>query len=168
MQTELHLITHCADETHAVGKTVGEWIETKTVIALTGDLGAGKTVWVQGLARGLGVSEEYYVTSPTYALIHEYPGRVPLFHIDLYRIENDLDMEEIGLSEILCGHGVVAVEWAERLGRHLPAERLDVRLAIRKEAAREITLSASGQAAVNLVKKLKSKNHRLSRKPLCV
>jgi len=163
MQTELHLITHSADETHALGKAVGEWIETKTVIALTGDLGAGKTVWVQGLARGLSVAEDCYVTSPTYTLINEYPGRIPLFHIDLYRIDGPADMEAIGLMEILYGDGIVAIEWADRLRHHLPPERLDVRLTIVADAVREIDFSAYGQGAVNLVRKLKKEIHRFQR-----
>jgi tRNA threonylcarbamoyladenosine biosynthesis protein TsaE len=163
MQTDLNIITHSADETHAVGKTVGEWIETKTVITLSGDLGAGKTVWVQGLARGLAVPEEYYVTSPTYTLINEYPGRIPLFHIDLYRLDDTVDLEEIGFMEILHGDGIVAIEWADRLQPHLPPERLDVRLTIEDESVRKIGLSAYGQGTVNLVRNLKKKTLQFQR-----
>ena len=163
MQTELHITTYSAGQTHALGKIIGEWIEAKTVIALTGDLGAGKTVWVQGLAQGLAVSEEYYVTSPTYTIINEYPGRNPLFHIDLYRVEDDTDLEEIGLADILDGNGVVAIEWAERLQTQLPADRLDVCLKIRGDTVRDIAISACGQHAVNLLRKLKALTHRFQR-----
>jgi tRNA threonylcarbamoyladenosine biosynthesis protein TsaE len=165
METELHITTFSADETHALGKAIGEWIAGKTVIAFTGDLGAGKTLLVQGLARGLEVSEAYYVTSPTYTLINEYPGRHTLFHIDLYRIEGETDMEEIGLLEILDGDGVIAVEWAERLRHNLPVERLDVRLTILEDAVRKITFSAYGQRATNLLKKLKKEKDRFQRTP---
>lgn len=160
MKTEHHIITHSADETHAVGRAVGKWVEAKTVIALTGDLGAGKTVWVQGLARGLSVPEDDYVTSPTYTLINEYPGRYTLFHIDLYRIDDPADIEELGLMDILYGNGIVAVEWAERLRQYLPSERLDVRLTVLEDAVRKISVSAYGQGAVNLLKKLKKETHR--------
>jgi tRNA threonylcarbamoyladenosine biosynthesis protein TsaE len=163
MQTDLHIITHSADETHAVGKTVGEWIEEKTVIALTGDLGAGKTVWVQGLARGLGVPEDDYVTSPTYTLINEYPGRIPLFHIDLYRLDDTVDIEEIGLMDILHGDGIVAIEWADRLRPYLPPERLDVRLTIEDDSVRKIGLSAYGQGTVNLVRNFKKETLQFQR-----
>ncbi len=163
METELHITTYSAGQTRALGKIIGEWIEVKTVIALTGDLGAGKTVWVQGLAQGLAVSEEYYITSPTYTIINEYPGRSPLFHIDLYRIEDDTDLEEIGLAEILDLNGVIAIEWAERLRAQLPADRLDVCLKIREDTVRDITFSACGQRAGNLLRKSKAATHRFQR-----
>ena len=155
MDTEFHITTHSADETHALGKAMGKWIEAGTVVALTGDLGTGKTVLVQGMARGLEVSEAYYVTSPTYTLINEYPGRSRLFHMDLYRISEPGDVEDIGLFDILAGDGVIAIEWAERLGQRLPPERLDVRLEILDDEIRRIEFRACGQRAVNLIKKLK-------------
>jgi len=160
MATEYHIITYSADETHALGKAIGQWIEAGTVVALVGDLGTGKTVLVQGMARGLEVSEDYYVTSPTYTLINEYPGRNRLFHMDLYRIAEASDVEEIGLFDILYGDGVIAIEWAERLERHLPPERLDVRLKIIDDEIRQIDFSACGQHAVDLLKKVKKMEDR--------
>ena len=93
--------THSVEETRAFGERLGRHIIAGTTIALTGDLGSGKTAFVQGIARGLHVPAEYYITSPTFTLINEYPGRLRLHHVDLYRIEDPTEIEEIGLHEIM-------------------------------------------------------------------
>ncbi len=116
-------------QTGAIGEALGRILRDTgaagTVIALLGPLGAGKTCLVQGLARGLGVSG--YVRSPTFTLIHEYPGPVPLYHVDLYRIEPS-DLDGLGLDEIVDGPGLTVIEWAERAGPVLPKEYLQVEL----------------------------------------
>lgn len=102
--------------TEQAGAALAECLQPGDLIGLTGDLGAGKTLLVQGIARGLGVPPEVRVTSPTFTLINEYHGgRLPLYHADLYRIEQALELEELGLDEI-CGRGdgVVCVEWSDR------------------------------------------------------
>ena len=99
--------------TKKLGETIGSLVKTKTVFALIGELGSGKTSFVQGLAKGLEVPDNYYITSPSFTLINEYPGRYPLFHIDLYRIEGFNDFEDIGLYDIIEANGVIAIEWAE-------------------------------------------------------
>ncbi len=120
-----------AEDTLNLGAALGRSAGPGTVIALTGDLGAGKTVFVQGLAKGLEVPPSFYVTSPTYTLINEYPGRLTLFHIDLYRLAGGEDLDELGLEEILHGDGVVAIEWPDRLAPgELPADHLAVRIEI--------------------------------------
>ena len=106
------------EETRTVARRLAERLSPGTVILLFGDLGAGKTTFVQGLAEGLGVPQDYYVSSPTFSLINEYPGRVPLFHVDLYRLEAE-DVEDLGLEE-LAERGVMVVEWAERLPFSFP------------------------------------------------
>ena len=111
--------THSLEETQELGKNIGKLIASPTLLALTGELGSGKTAFVQGLAGGLEVPQEYYITSPSFTLINEYPGRMRLFHVDLYRLENYTDMEETGLYDILEENGVVAVEWAEKLPEEL-------------------------------------------------
>jgi tRNA threonylcarbamoyladenosine biosynthesis protein TsaE len=124
------------------------------VIFLQGDLGSGKTMFVQGLGRGLGVPPEYYITSPSYTIINEYPGRRTLVHIDLYRMHADFDPEELGLSEHLYGESVVAVEWADRLPPQAAADRLEIRFEIGTGDLRTLQLSAYGQAAASLLKAL--------------
>ena len=154
MPEKMHLVTTSAEATRDLGRRIGRQIDQGMVIALDGDLGAGKTVWVQGLARGLDVPASYAVTSPSYTLVNEYPGRVPLYHVDLYRLEGLSDMEEIGLYEILDGDGVVAIEWARGLVGPLPEGHLRVRLGMIADTHRKIHLSAYGRAADNLIKRL--------------
>ena len=114
-------------------------------IRLQGDLGAGKTCFVQGLATGLDVSDQYDITSPTYTLIHEYEGRLPLFHVDLYRLQSSLDAEAIGLWEILSEQAVVAVEWAERLEEaDWPEQYLVITFEALEENQRLISLIGCG------------------------
>jgi tRNA threonylcarbamoyladenosine biosynthesis protein TsaE len=106
------------------------------VFALHGELGAGKTVLIQGLAAGLGIAGP--VTSPTFVLITEHAGRLPLHHVDLYRIEDRAEVEGLGLAEILDGEGVTALEWAEKAEPLLPARTIHVRIAGVGEEPREI------------------------------
>jgi tRNA threonylcarbamoyladenosine biosynthesis protein TsaE len=128
-------------ETFMLAQKIGAEIPAGTVIALTGDLGAGKTSFVQGLARGLGIPEACYITSPTYTLINEYPGSCPLFHADLYRLDTNSDFEEIGLYDILYGKNVTAIEWADRLDPCILAEHVAVHIEIREDESRIISVS---------------------------
>lgn len=101
-----------ADETFDLGEKLGETLKNGDIVALYGDLGAGKTVFAKGIASGLGVSEE--ITSPTFTLLKQYEGRLRLCHFDLYRIEDDEALENIGFYEYLGGEGVCVIEWAEK------------------------------------------------------
>ena len=148
------ITTRTPDETQKLGKTIGKWIEHPLVIGLTGDLGSGKTAFVQGLAEGLEVPGEYYITSPTFTLINEYPGRFPLFHIDLYRLDGISDLEDIGLDELLYDQAVIAIEWAEKISDDLPAEHLTMTFEITDDDYRRISLIAYGHNLVNLIKAL--------------
>src|SRR5262245_16193372 len=107
------LLSHSEAETQAIGEKLGARLGPGDVINLSGELGAGKTCFVQGLARGLGVPPERRVASPTFTLVNEHMGRSKLFHIDLYRIGDPGELDEIGLPEILDAGGVVVVEWFE-------------------------------------------------------
>lgn len=151
---QLQIFTNSTKETLVLGKTIGEQIDVSVILALNGDLGSGKTTFVQGLARGLDVSEAYYITSPTFTLINEYPGRLPLFHVDLYRLDNVSDIEDIGLSDIIEGQGVVAIEWAHKLTADALNEHLAIEFKIMDDECRDICLIAYGHAASNLIKAL--------------
>lgn len=155
-QKQLQVTTHSFSETQELAKRIGTLVTEGTVIALIGDLGSGKTAFVQGLAQGLEVPSNYYVTSPTFTLINVYPGRCRLFHVDLYRINSVFEAEEIGLYEILDGSGIIAIEWAERLPDALPAEHLRIQFEILENESRKISMLAYGSQANNLLKDIKN------------
>jgi tRNA threonylcarbamoyladenosine biosynthesis protein TsaE len=153
---KLVITTHSADETRQLGRTIGRLANQPLIIALIGDLGSGKTAFVQGLAKGLDVPAEYYITSPTFTLINEYPGRLPLFHADLYRLETVQDLEDIGLDELIYDQGVLAVEWADKLAHNLSGDYLVLQYEIIDDDCREIKLIAYGQNGINLIKALEA------------
>ena len=154
---QLKQTTYSREETCNLGQSIGRLIAAPTLLALTGELGSGKTAFVQGLASGLEVPQEYYITSPSFTLINEYPGRMRLFHVDLYRLENYTDMEETGLYDILEGDGVVAVEWAEKLPEDLLSTFIAIGFSIVDDKTRKINLIAYGHDAVGLIKALDTK-----------
>jgi tRNA threonylcarbamoyladenosine biosynthesis protein TsaE len=139
--------TASSEETQLLAEQLGLLLQPGDVIALMGELGSGKTLFSQGLARGLEVPETFYITSPTFAIINEYPGRIAFYHLDLYRVASAAEFSELGLEEILYGQGAVAIEWAERLGENLPGERLEVHLAFSDETSRSLTFHAFGAKA---------------------
>ena len=148
--------THSAIETRNLGQKIGALIQKPTTIKLIGDLGSGKTAFVQGLAAGLEVPSGYYITSPTFTLINEYPGRLPLFHIDLYRLETVRDLEDIGLDDLLYDQAVLAIEWADRLALDFSTDYLNIHFEIIDDEFRRLNLIACGQNGINLIQTLES------------
>ena len=132
------------EQTEALGKVLGETVEPGDVITLEGPLGAGKTTLTQAIARGLDVDPRIYVTSPTFSLLHEYEGRIPLYHMDLYRLAGEDEIESLGFPEYFYGSGLTVIEWPERLGNLMPPDRLHVELAISGETSRTANLTAHG------------------------
>jgi tRNA threonylcarbamoyladenosine biosynthesis protein TsaE len=151
---KINIKTLSADETQKLGQKIGTLIKQPLIIALRGDLGSGKTAFVQGLAKGLEVPDGYYITSPTFTLINEYPGRMSLVHVDLYRLESIDDLEDLGLDELLYGQAVIAIEWAEKLTGRQPAEQLLVTMEIIDDECRKLTLDATGHDEMNLIRAL--------------
>jgi len=113
------------------------------VIALVGDLGTGKTCLTQGIARGLEVPEVYPITSPTFTLINEYPGRLTLYHFDIYRLQGAKDLEDMGYEDYFYGGGVTVIEWAERIRDILPPDTLIITLNYLGEHDREMILAGN-------------------------
>jgi len=142
------------EQTRALGEAVGRLADAGDLIALTGELGAGKTLFVGGLARGLGVDPATYVSSPTFTIMHRYGGRLPLYHIDLYRIETPEAFASLGLDEYLQGDGVAAIEWAEHGWGCLPKEMLTFRLRYTGSDTRTIEIVPEGDRYVRLVQAL--------------
>jgi tRNA threonylcarbamoyladenosine biosynthesis protein TsaE len=132
------LVTTTEDETSAAGERLAAHLKAGDVVLLYGDLGAGKTAFVRGLARGLGANVDE-VSSPTFTLVQEYQGRVTLYHVDLYRLEPP-EIDDLGLEELVCGDGIVAIEWAERW-RGRPDDVIEVRLEDLGDERRRIIVS---------------------------
>ncbi len=152
---DLECVSRSPAATRQLAAQLAAWLVPGDIIALNGELGSGKTEFVHGLARGLEVAPEVPVSSPSFALVHEYTGRVLLVHLDLYRLE-DLPAEMLpDLEEYLSGGGVVAVEWARRLAPLLPEDYLEVRLAITGEAERQLIFVGHGSRGRELVEKLR-------------
>jgi tRNA threonylcarbamoyladenosine biosynthesis protein TsaE len=125
-QAEAFLTTRKEEETAYIGRMLGHILNKPLVIALKGDLGAGKTVFVRGAALGLEVTGK--VTSPTFILLKIYQGRLPVYHFDFYRLSAEEDLVELGFDEYLPGEGIAFVEWAERLPELLPPDYLEVNI----------------------------------------
>jgi tRNA threonylcarbamoyladenosine biosynthesis protein TsaE len=145
----LDFISHSAEQTHRLGARLGELLEPGDILLLGGELGAGKTVFAQGVAAGLGVDEP--VTSPTFTLIHEHAGRVPFYHVDLYRITGSAEAADLGLEDYLYGDGVTLVEWGERAAGLLPAARLEITLKPIAETKRAVRMLPRGERFVALL-----------------
>ena len=142
---ERRLVCRSADATEALAGAIGALLQPGDVVALTGELGAGKTCFVRGAARALGV--EGHVASPTYTLMHAYEGRIPVYHLDAWMQGRGEAFLEDGGAEWLRADGVALVEWAERVGAWLPPARLDVHLAHAGPEVRRVRLSVPGVQA---------------------
>ena len=126
------------EATEAAGERLGRVLPPGAVVALTGELGAGKTCFIQGLVRGLGATVR--ATSPTFVLINQYPGRVPVYHVDAYRTESLTELMDLGLLELLGGGGVTVIEWADKLESLLPPEAIHVHIDGVGDQPRAITI----------------------------
>lgn len=136
------LVTRSPEATRELGRSLGGYLLAGGFVALTGDLGSGKTVLVQGIAEGLGCVGG--VSSPSFVIVNEYRGRVPIYHVDLYRVTDPRSLHDLGYREFFYGDGVALVEWADRVPDLLPADRLDVWLEFAGAEERQITLAARG------------------------
>lgn len=148
------VITKSPEDTYTLGKILGGLLGSGDVVCLNGELGAGKTRMAQGIAAGLGIQEP--VTSPTFTLINEYQGRLPLFHMDVYRLGGSEEMADLGCEEYFYGQGVTLVEWAGLVEDVLPEERLDIFIAYSGggENSREIKFIPVGGKYELLVEEL--------------
>ena len=133
----------------ALGQRIGQKLQAQDVLVLTGDLGSGKTTLTKGIAKGLGIKQ--MIKSPTYTLVREYEGRLPLYHLDVYRIEGDAD--SIDLDEFLFGGGVTVIEWGHLLGDALPDTYLELEI-LKEEEGRRLNFQAKGLRAEKLLEEL--------------
>ncbi len=143
--------TQSARETIQWGRRIGGLLRSGQVVALVGGLGSGKTHLIKGLAAGVGVKRAGRIASPSFTLIHEYQGRIPFYHIDLYRLTTEEEAKELGLEAYLGGTGVAAVEWADRIPSFLPRELLWIRLRFLDRHRRSIHLQGKGSRYEEIV-----------------
>lgn len=151
----LTCITHSPEETAHLAGTIGKIIREGTVICLDGELGTGKTLFVRALARTLGVESD--VTSPTFNLMNIYEAACPIVHFDLYRIDSEAELEDIGFYEYAEAlEGIVLIEWAEKFPDAMPADHLQVRIDALEGEGRQFTFAAQGEKSAALLKELES------------
>jgi tRNA threonylcarbamoyladenosine biosynthesis protein TsaE len=136
----LKMISGDPTKTFYIGRILGEALTAGDIVALTGELGAGKTCFTQGIARGLGVPEVYQITSPTFTLVNEYPGRLNLIHLDVYRLSSSRDLQDLGYEEFFFGKGVTVIEWAEKIQDIIPEKSLSVTMAYLDQNQRSIDM----------------------------
>lgn len=140
------------EEAEKLGIKLGSLLEKKDVICLNGDLGAGKTTFTQAIGKGLGVTE--YITSPTFTIINEYEGRLPLYHFDIYRLFDEEELDLLGAQDYFYSEGVCVIEWANNAENILPKERLDIWIRIIDENGRQFKFIPHGDRYVKLVEEL--------------
>jgi tRNA threonylcarbamoyladenosine biosynthesis protein TsaE len=148
------VVTRSGEETCALGERLGRLLAPGDFVALVGELGAGKTQFAKGVARGLAVDADTPVTSPTYTILNIYQGRIPLYHFDLYRLTGPEDVENLGFDEYFAGDGACLVEWAERLEDEAPDEVLTVSLFHAGPEERQVCFQASGARPARLLAEL--------------
>ncbi len=147
------LISDSPEKTIAIGRALGKLMGPGSVVCVEGNLGAGKTHFAKGVALGMGIDE--HVTSPTFTIINEYEGRLPFYHVDAYRLEDDEEAYELGLEEYLYGTGVTLIEWPGRIEGVLPDECLRITiLAGAGDETRELEFTASGRSYDKILEKL--------------
>lgn len=158
------LKSHSAAETRRIGASLGRYVEAGDVLLLCGDLGAGKTCLTQGIAKGLGI--DGYVRSPTFVLVSIHQGRLPLYHVDIYRLDHVVEVFDLGMEEYLAGDGVSVIEWADKALEAFPESCLRVTLDYEGENERLLRLEPQGERYERLVLQVQDDlgRHRPSRR----
>ena len=147
---EVRLITYSAEQTRALAEKLAGFLSAGSLITLSGQLGAGKTTFTQGLAKGLGVERK--VTSPTFTILKIYQGRLPLYHIDAYRLEG-LD-QDLGFEEYISGEGICVIEWSNFIADILPEECINIEFSINDDDSRTLLISGFGEENERIVEQL--------------
>lgn len=146
------MISNSAEDTYDLGCEIGKWLERGQLILLSGDLGTGKTIMTQGICAGVGVEED--VTSPTFNLINEYESAFPIYHMDLYRLENEEELQDLGFEDYLDGKGIIIIEWPDIVYNIIPADFLYVKIRRISIEKREISIKAEGERSLRLIERV--------------
>lgn len=143
------ITTHSADETIALGRNLAEMLRPPKLVLLRGDLGAGKTTLVKGIAEGLGAASEEDVTSPTFTLVHEYRGPyASLYHVDLYRVDTPRQLETLGLDDLFGPESILLIEWGEKFARFQRERDIEIALERVGENTRQIRITANAEVSL--------------------
>ena len=138
----LSIITKSSEETKNLGEELSKLTKPGDLLAFYGELGAGKTCFIQGISRGLKVKD--YVTSPSFTIINEYQGKIPIYHFDLFRLDNAEEILELGYKEYFYGEGLTVIEWAEKIEQLLPKEHLKIEIKFKDRYQRTISFISQG------------------------
>lgn len=141
---------HSLEDTEKLGRLLGSLAAPGDVICLDGDLGAGKTALSQAIARGLGVPDTCYVTSPSFTILHEYDGRIPMYHMDFYRLQDAGEIEDLGFDEYFYLAGLTVIEWSNRAVELLPENRITLFIELNNDLSRTVTLKSTKKYAKSL------------------
>ncbi|BCS54513.1 tRNA (adenosine(37)-N6)-threonylcarbamoyltransferase complex ATPase subunit type 1 TsaE [Geobacter sp. SVR] len=147
----LELISHSPDDTLALGRHLGSLLKAGAFVALSGQLGGGKTCFTRGIVAAVAPASLRLVASPTFAIMNEYPGTPPVYHFDFYRLSGAGEVAELGFEDYFGGHGICIAEWSERLGELLPPDRLEITFAHAGDDHRKLSLRATGTDAQTLL-----------------
>ncbi len=150
---KIEIISNSVTQTIEIARLIGEKLKDGDLLALSGELGSGKTCFTKGLAQGLGVSAEYQITSPTFTLINEYPARCKLYHFDVYRLNGYSDLEDLGYDEYLSVDGVVVIEWAEKIAKQIPSDSIFINFEYLDEYSRKIIIRGLKNRLSDLIDK---------------
>ncbi len=151
----MKLTSHSPEETQSFGKELGHLTRAGDVILLMGNLGAGKTCLTQGIAWGLDI--DGYARSPSFVVVNEYKGRLPMYHIDLYRLDNIAEIADLGLDDYLYGKGLCVVEWADKALDLMPSQNLLIKIKLLGENERELELTNHGQRYKEMLADIKKR-----------
>ncbi len=155
INNSIQIETIDVEETIELGRMIGSLLKAGDVVSLIGQLGAGKTYMAKGIAEGLGVKDGKIVTSPSYVLINQYMGRLPIYHFDAYRLESPDEMYDIDCTEFFWGNGVSIIEWADKIMECLPDEFIKITIKIINQTTRDIQVSYKGEGYKDFLKVLK-------------
>jgi tRNA threonylcarbamoyladenosine biosynthesis protein TsaE len=157
--TRVEIISSSPQNTIEIADSIGRHLIEGDVLALSGELGSGKTCFAGGLARGLDLDEKYQITSPTFTLINEYPARYKLYHLDVYRLSYHSEFDDLGCEEYLGVEGVVVIEWAEKIAKLLPAKTIFINFEYIDEEQRKIIINAPAGRIKELIRDIKTEVH---------
>lgn len=156
----LEITTASPGETEQLGFTIGSLLRPGSFLALRGDLGGGKTCLTRGIVAALAPQSAHLVASPTYAIMNSYPGDIPVYHFDFYRLAGDDDVAELGFEDWFYGDGVSVVEWSERLDELIPEDVLTLQFDYVGDDLRRITITASGEKSEFVLERLSGMHHQ--------